>query len=139
MSDSATIVIDSIPWGPSGAATAEGRTAPTQSSGGGGSTTGGSTGGGGGRSDKPSGDSDNEEGKDSGMSAWQQWWARLLLAGGTVGSVFLLSSRVRQALQTAVASVKAQFTSGMYWRVNGRSCVQGLEGHVSSHKPAHSI
>ncbi|KAA6429065.1 MAG: hypothetical protein FRX49_01175 [Trebouxia sp. A1-2] len=112
VSDSATIVIDSIPWGPSGAATAEGRTAPTQSSGGGGSTTGGSTGGGGGRSDKPSGDSDNEEGKDSGMSAWQQWWARLLLAGGTVGSVFLLSSRVRQALQTAVASVKAQFTSG---------------------------
>ncbi|KAL0022537.1 hypothetical protein WJX79_010443 [Trebouxia sp. C0005] len=86
VSDSATIVIDSIPWGPSGAATAEGRTAPTQSSGGGGSTTGGSTGGGGGRSDKPS--------------------------GGTVGSVFLLSSRVRQALQTAVASVKAQFTSG---------------------------
>lgn len=108
VSDSATMVIDSIPWGPSGAATAKGRTVPTQSSSGGGSTTGGSTGGGGGRSDRPSGDSGDEEGK--GMSAWQQWWARLLLAGGGLSSVILLSSRVREALQNAVAAVKAQFT-----------------------------
>lgn len=111
-------MIDSIPWGPSGAATAKGRTVPTQSSGGGGSTTGGSTGGGGGRSGRPSDDSGGEEGKDWGMSAWQQWWARLLLAGGGVSSVFLLSSRVREALQNAVASVKAQFTPGRYWLVN---------------------
>ena len=132
VSDSATMVIDNIPWGPSGAATAKGRSVPAQSSGGGGSTTGGSTGGGGGRSDRPSGDSGGEEGKDGGMSAWQQWWARLLLAGGGVSSVFWLSSRVREVLQNAVASVKAQFTPGMYWHVNGCSCMQGrlLEGYA---------
>jgi len=125
VSDSATVVIDSIPWGPSGVATAKGRTVPTQGSGGGSSTTGGSTGGGGGRSDRPSGDSGGEEGKDRGMSAWQQWWARLLLAGGGVSSVFLLSSRVREALQNAVASVKAQFAPGMYSLVAGCPCMQG--------------
>lgn len=119
------MVIDSIPWGPSGAATAKGRNVPTQRRGGGGSTTGGSTGGGGGRSGRPSGDSGGEEGKDKGMSAWQQWWARLLLAGGGVSSVFLLSSRVREALQNAVASVKAQFTTGMYWLVDGCYFMQG--------------
>jgi len=141
VSDNSTMVIDSIPWGPSGAATAKGRTVPTQSSGGGGSSTGGSTGGGGGRSDRPSGDSGDEEGKDRGMSAWQQWWVRLLVAGGGVSSVFLLSSRVREALQNAVASIKAKFTPGMYWLVNGRSCMQGrsLEGHALSHAPVHSI
>ena len=124
------MVIDSIPWGPSGAATAKGRTVPTQSSSGGGSTTGGSTGGGGGRSDRPSGDSGDEEGK--GMSAWQQWWARLLLAGGGLSSVILLSSRVREALQNAVAAVKAQFTPGMYCPVDGCSCMQArsLQGHA---------
>ncbi|KAL0022946.1 hypothetical protein WJX77_010571 [Trebouxia sp. C0004] len=109
VSDTPTTVIDSIPWGPSGAATAKGRTVPLQSSGGGGSSTGGSTGGGGGCSHRPSGDSGDEEGKDRGMSAWQQWWARLLLAGG-VSSVFLLSSRVREALQNGVASVKAKLS-----------------------------
>ena len=109
--DNATVVIDSIPWGRSGAATAQGRDVPTQSGGGGSSTTGGSTGGGGGGS-RPSGGSGGGEGGGGSPSAWQQWWVRLLLAGGGLGAVSAMSRRVREAIQHAVTTLKSNFVPG---------------------------
>ena len=112
--DSTTTVIDSIPWGSGGTATTRGRTVPTQTagSGGGGGSTGGSTGGGGGPSDKSTGDSSSDDGGNDRMPGW---WVRALLAGG-VGVVALMNSSVREAIQSAVQSVKARFYPGRLYK-----------------------
>jgi len=112
-SDTSTMVIDSIPWGTGGTATAKGRSVPTQTSGGGGgSFMGGSTGGGSGRGGRPSDDSGGEEGGDRNVSAWQQWWVKVVLAGGGLGAVGMMSSTVREAFQNTVASIKSKFGPG---------------------------
>ena len=88
--DSSTAVIDSIPWGSSGIATAKGRSVRTQigGGGGGGGATGGSTGGGGGDggSDRPL---DNNGGEDGDHVSTSPWWVKWLLAGSLVGAINL--------------------------------------------------
>ena len=111
-SDTTTTVIDSIPWGTSGTATTKGQSASPQAGGGGGSITGGTTGGGGSGSSRPSGDSGGGDDGDRSSSSWQQWWVRLLLASGGATAVSLLSSTVREALQSAMITVKSKFAPG---------------------------
>lgn len=98
--DSSTAVIDSIPWGSSGIATAKGRSVPTGGGGGGGGATGGSTGGGGGAtggstggggggngsSDRPL---DNNGGEDGDHVSTSPWWVKWLLVGSLVGAINL--------------------------------------------------
>lgn len=108
-----TTVIDSIPWGTSGTATAKGHSASAQTGGGrGGSIKGGTTGGSGGGRFRPSGGGGEEDSGDSGSSSWQQWLVKLLLASGGVTAVSLMSSTVREALRSAVFAFKSQFAAG---------------------------
>ena len=111
MDSETTTVIDSIPWGSSGTATARGRQELPQSGSGGGSSTGGTTGGGGGGSHRPSGDSGGSDDGHRSSSTWQQWWLGLLLLGAGATAVSM-SSAARTALMKAVAAIKARFAPG---------------------------
>ena len=110
-SDTTTTVIDSIPWGSSGTATARGHQVSPQTGGGSGASTGGTTGGGGGGSHRPSGASGGGDGGHRSSSTWQQWWLGLLLVGGGATAISM-SSAAKTAFKNAVAAIKARFASG---------------------------
>lgn len=106
-----TTVVDSIPWGASGTATARGRQVSPQTGGGGGLITGGTTGGSGGGSPRPIGGSGGDDDGNTNSSTWQPWWLGLLLVGGGATAVSM-SSTVRTAIMNAVAAIKARLAPG---------------------------
>ena len=135
--DSSTAVIDSIPWGSSGIATAKGRSVPTQSGGGGGGggggATGGSTGGGGGDggSDRPL---DNNGGEDGDHVSTSPWWVKWLLVGSLVGAINL-----RDHIQRIPGECRKPMPWGhicthtLVLSFVGKSCCSALTGLLTLH------
>lgn len=126
--DAENTVIDSIPWGVTGTATAQGRPAQTQSGGDGG-TSGGSTGGsGGGRSGGQPGGSGGKDDADSRRSWWSSLWVPALIAGGSAGAAAASNSSFRQSVQNTFQAIKSRFVTGAEQAASESSSDGGDQG-----------
>ena len=111
--DAENTVIDSIPWGVTGTATAQGTMVQTQTGGGGGGFSGGSTGGsGGGRSGGQPGGSGGKDEGGSERSWWNSLWVPALIASGGAGAAAASNSSFRQYIQDTFQAIKSSFVTG---------------------------